>query len=79
MCYSCKEILDNQECKYCSKNYSDNSYYCNYCEDNNILISNKGKCIPKNDEVKNCSEANIISINEEKNFMNVNLAFIIIN
>ena len=71
-CYSCKEILDNQGCKYCSKNYSDNSYYCYSCEDNNILIKNIGKCIPKNDEIKNCSNVNKISINEEEYFYECN-------
>ena len=68
-CYSCKEILDNQGCKYCSSNYFDNSIHCDYCEDNYILISNLGKCVPKNDEIKNCTKVNLISENED-NFYN---------
>ena len=68
-CYSCEEILDNKGCKNCVDNYTDNSIYCNYCKDNYILISNLGKCIPKNDEIKYCSKANIISKNGD-NFYN---------
>lgn len=60
-CYSCKELLDNQECNSCIKNNTDNSFYCYSCSENNILISNLGKCIPKNDEIKDCEKANLIS------------------
>ena len=62
-CYSCKEILDDQGCSSCSLNYSDNSFYCYNCEDNYVLISNLGKCVPKNDEIKNCTKVNLISEN----------------
>ena len=64
ICYSCDEVLDNKGCLYCRKDIFDDSIKCNNCIDNMVLISNLGKCYPKNEEIENCLKANFISENE---------------
>ena len=66
LCYTCEEVLDNKGCEYCTRDIWENSIYCYSCKYNFVLISNLGKCVPKNYEIKSCTKANLISINEDR-------------
>ena len=68
-CYSCEEVLDNKGCNYCTNSYYDDSVICKRCDDDYTLINNLGKCTPKNEEIQNCTTANLISTDRD-NFYN---------